>query len=837
MRSQFHGAKLLGRFWFVGSRVTVKQDLVRCMAQMFSDVNQGAYSSMVSMGDENEGNTHARQDGSSAVSLAKSIVSLANEFHAQEDNSALMSLAKSLASLPDEVPTPKKREPLTRMGLKRLIEIRIKKRVKEEYMHGKFHNLMKKVIANPRTLEDAYKSIKLNSNIELTSDSNDGLSFESLALQLMSRGFDVKANVSLFSTKGRLKEVLVLPNLKLKVIQEAIRIVLEVVYRPHFSKISHGCRSGRGHHSALKYICKEIHNPNCWFTLPISKKVDSTILSRLILAMEEKINDNDLYLFLRHMSDAQVLNLEFGAFPKGQGLPQEGVLSPILMNIYLDLFDREFYRMCLKYEGLGYDLDASHEGEQKSNLRRWFRRQLDDDCAGRVKENSGVRLHACRCMDEIFIAVSGPRETALNLKTEIQNYLKNSLYLDVNDQREMSSLDSPDGIQFLGSLIQNSTRDSSPIKAVHKLKDKVQLFAAQKQEAWDAGTVRIGKKWLAHGLKKIKESEIKHLADNSSILNQISHHRKEGMKTDHWFKFLLKVWMQDVHAKDEVDEEAVLSKYIAEQALPQELRESFYNFQKFAQEYIASETASTLELLSSSSICDTSSGSRTGNTIFKRKVSIDFIKKSLLRYGLVNSEGYPRRVSPLLLQDDVQIIHWFQGLVRRWLKWYHEYDNFEDVKFMIVEHVRNSCIRTLASKHRMQETLIEKRFELELSGIPSTVEIEPEIMTTISNSQPCDEDESLMYGITHSGLCFLSLAKMSNPLQRRNCSVWGCSATATGIYALRLMEKQKFPGWKTGFSTAIHPSLHGRRIGLYIEFSMDINVMNLINLVYRFIQT
>ncbi|KAL5984377.1 hypothetical protein ACLOJK_018481 [Asimina triloba] len=302
-----------------------------------------------------------------------------------------------------------------------------------------------------------------------------------------------------------------------------------------------------------------------------------------------------------------------------------------------------------------------------------------DDCTGQVKENSGVRLHACRCMDEIFIAVSGPKETALNLKTEIQNYLKNSLNLDVNDQREMSSLDSPDGIQFLGSLIQNSIRDSSPIKAVHKLKDKVQLFAAQKLEAWDAGTVRIGKKWLAHGLKKIKESEIKHLADNNSILNQISHHHKEG--------------------------------------------------------------------------------SRTGNTIFKRKGSFDFIKKSLPHYGLVNSEGYPQRISPLLLQDDIQIIHWFQGLVRRWLKWYHECDNFGDVKFMIVEHVRNSCIRTLASKHRMQETLIEKRFELELSGIPSITEIEPKIMTTISNSQPCDEDESLMYGIMYNRLCFLSLAK------------------------------------------------------------------------------
>lgn len=81
------------------------------------------------------------------------------------------------------------------------------------------------------------------------------------------------------------------------------------------------------------------------------------------------------------------------------------------------------------------------------------------------------------------------------------------------------------------------------------------MFALQKQKAWEAGRIRIGKKWLGHGLKKIKESEIKHLVDPHSVLNEISDLRKTGMKTDHWFKFLLKIWMQDVNAKAEDDEE------------------------------------------------------------------------------------------------------------------------------------------------------------------------------------------------------------------------------------------------------------------------------------------
>ncbi|XP_058077514.1 nuclear intron maturase 4, mitochondrial [Magnolia sinica] len=791
MGSRFFLAQLLGRVWFVGSPTDHKRDSMKCIVHMLRGAYHGANLLMADMArDESEGNVHAHEDDVSHISLAK-----------------------SLASLPDEFPIPNERKPLTRMELKRLIEIRMKKRVKEQQMDGKFHDLMAKVIANPRTLQDAYNSIRLNSNIELTSDSDD-LCFVSLAEQLSSGVFDIKANISLFSTKSGTKEVLVLPNLKLKIIQEAIRIAIDVVYRPHFSKISHGCRSGRGHHSALRYICKEIRNPDWWFTLNMNKKADSAILNKLISTMEEKIEDTGLYSILRSMFDAQVLNLEFGGFPKGQGLPQEGVLSPILMNIYLDLFDCEFYRMRMRYEGLGQDVDVAQEGERQSNLRRWFRRQLDDDCDVHAEESSGLRLHACRCMDEIFLAVSGSKEIALSLKVDIQNYLTNSLYLDVDAQAEISSFDSPHGVQFLGMVVRASIRESAAVRAVHKLKDKVRLFAAQKQELWDAGTVRIGKKWLAHGLKKTKESEIKHLADSSSILNQISHFRKDGMKTDHWFKFLLKIWMQDVNAKAEDNEKAVLSKYIAEPALPQDLRDSFYNFQKQAQEYITSETATTLALLSSSGINDASSSSSAKNITSKTEVSIYFIKKSLVRYGLVNREGYPRRVSPLILQDDIQIIYWFEGLVRRWLKWYCECDNFGDVKLMIVEHVRNSCIRTLASKHRMQEIEIEKQFESELSCIPSTQEIESDMMAMASKFQLYDGDESLMYGITYSGLCMLSLARISDPLRSCNCYVFGCLATATGIYTLHVKERQKFPGWKTGFLMAIHPSLHRRRIGL-----------------------
>ncbi|GMY12496.1 nuclear intron maturase 4, mitochondrial isoform X1 [Fagus crenata] len=726
-----------------------------------------------------------------------------------------MTLAKNLAGLVEESSRVNEIKPKSRMELKRSFELRIKKRVKEQYMNGKFQDLMANVIANPETLQDAYNCIRLNSNVDTSLDYDSTL-FESVAEELCGGSFDVNANTFSISTKGAMKEVLVLPNLKLKVVQEAIRIVLEVVYKPHFSKISHGCRSGRGHSSALKYITKEISNPDWWFTLHINKKLDACVLAKLISIMEDKIEDPSFHAIIWSMFDAQVLNLEFGGFPKGHGLPQEGLLSPILINIYLDLFDREFYRLSMKYEALVPGFHTDQDGSY-SKLRSWFRRQLkDNDLNCKSEENVSVRVHSCRFMDEIFFAVSGSKEVALGFKSEVLDYLQNSLHLDVDNQTEILPCEGPQGIRFLGYLVRRRVRESPAVKAIHKLKEKVELFALQKQEAWNAGTIRIGKKWLGHGLKKVKESEIKHLADSKSILSQVSCFRKAGMETDHWYKLLLKVWMQDVKAKAAKSEEIILSKYVAEPSLPQELKDTFYEFQRRAEEYVSSETASTLALLPNSS------SSSKSDIITEIIAPVNAIKKRLSRYGLATYVGYPRTTFLLILQDNTQIIDWFSGVVCRWLRWYSECDNFSEVKLLISDQLRKSCIRTLAAKYRIHENEIEKRFDSELSMIPSTQEIEQEMANETSDTQAFDNDEALMYGISYSGLCLLSLARVVSQSRPCNCFVVGCPSPAPCVYILHVMERQKFPGWKTGFSSCIHPSLNRRRIGLCKQHIKDL---------------
>ncbi|CAA7397881.1 unnamed protein product [Spirodela intermedia] len=748
------------------------------------------------------------------------------------------SLARALACLPeDESPTEKE---LTRMEVKRSLENRIKKRVKDQFSRGKFHNLMDAVIVNGDTLRDAYDIIRLDSNVDLSSSGDDSLCFLSIAGELAAGGgFDVRVNTTSILAKnggGRL----VLPNLKLRIIQEAVRVALEVVYRPHFSKLSHGGRSGRGHRSALRYVSREVGGDiDWWFTLPMNALADINIVSKLISMMEEKIEDAHLFFFIRELFQAEVLNLSFGGFPKGHGLPQEGALSPILMNIYLDALDQELLRISMRYECLGDDPSSGPQDGRRSKLRTWLRRRITGG-SGDGGEETAARFHACRFMDEVFIAIRGTRDSACSLRDEILEFLRSSLFIEPGHLVEVLSVEAcPQGLQFLGMALRVVTGGGGGggsggggperTRAVHKLRDKVRSFAYHKKDSWEALTARLGKKCLAHGLKKLKESEIRPLRRSTPVLDQISRFRKEGMKTDHWFKTLLKVWLQDVGGAAEADEEAVLRKLFAEQALPEDLREAFLSFQLQVEGYLLAENVSTQELLSE--MRKEYGGGGAAGDRSKMVVAVEapmrFIERRLLRYGLVDRRGNPRCVHELVLQDDALIVSWFAGLARRWLRWFADAANFRQVEATVAGRLRRSCVRTLAVKHRMAENVAERRFAEELTATPlAGGDSSSGDLLAGGDSGSGDlltgEDEALTYGVAYGGLCALTLERVAVPCRRLRCSVVGCSEGSPAIYALRVKERQSFPGWKTGFSPAIFLGLTGRRVALCRRHVEDI---------------
>ena len=86
-------------------------------------------------------------------------------------------------------------------------------------------------------------------------------------------------------------------------------------------------------------------------------------------------------------------------------------------------------------------------------------------------------------------------------------------------------------------------------------------------------------------------------------------------------------------------------------------------------------------------------------------------------------------------------------------------------------------------------------------------------------------NEALIYGFPYNCLCLLSLARMVSQSWPYNCFVFGRSEAAPSVhYTLHVIERQRFPGWKTGFSSCIYPSLNKRHIGLWTRHLKDLYV-------------
>lgn len=117
-----------------------------------------------------------------------------------------------------------------------------------------------KLIANPEFLIIAYNNIKKKKGLETTDidgrilDSLNYKKFELLGKEINTGIYKPKPSKKIYLTKsnGSLR-FLGLPCSIDKIIQEAVRIILEYIYEPKFLSTSYGFRPNKGCHSALNY--------------------------------------------------------------------------------------------------------------------------------------------------------------------------------------------------------------------------------------------------------------------------------------------------------------------------------------------------------------------------------------------------------------------------------------------------------------------------------------------------------------------------------------------------------------------------------------------------------
>jgi group II intron reverse transcriptase/maturase len=131
------------------------------------------------------------------------------------------------------------------------------------------------------------------------------------------------------------KRPLGIPALEDKIVQQAVRMLLEPIYEAQFLGFSYGFRPGRSQHDALDAVYVALHAKVNWVLdadiHAFFDNVDHGWMQRFI---EHRISDKRLMRLLMKWLHAGVME-DGKLYDTEQGTPQGGIISPLLANVYL----------------------------------------------------------------------------------------------------------------------------------------------------------------------------------------------------------------------------------------------------------------------------------------------------------------------------------------------------------------------------------------------------------------------------------------------------------------------------------------------------------------------
>ena len=211
---------------------------------------------------------------------------------------------------------------------------------------GKWYALMDKVFAL-ETLRAAWTKVEANKGAAGV----DGQSIERFA----ARAEEYLAELSAALREGSYRPQAVkrveipkgdgktrplgIPTVKDRIVQQAVRLVIEPIFEAGFRDGSYGFRPGRGAKDALREVDRLIKDGYAHVVdADLKSYFDSIPHDRLMARVEAKVSDGRVLDLIRGWLTADILKgLE--QWTPTQGSPQGAVISPLLANIYLDPLD------------------------------------------------------------------------------------------------------------------------------------------------------------------------------------------------------------------------------------------------------------------------------------------------------------------------------------------------------------------------------------------------------------------------------------------------------------------------------------------------------------------
>ncbi|PIX55237.1 MAG: group II intron reverse transcriptase/maturase [Zetaproteobacteria bacterium CG_4_9_14_3_um_filter_54_145] len=143
-----------------------------------------------------------------------------------------------------------------------------------------------------------------------------------------------------------------IPTIRDRVVQMAVKLMIEPIFEADFCDSSYGFRPKRSAHDAMGDISSALRKGHCEvIDADLSKYFDTIPHAKLMAVVAERIADSGILHLIKQWLKAPVVekgkdgkDSTSGGKGNRRGTPQGGVISPLLANLYLHLLDRIWER-------------------------------------------------------------------------------------------------------------------------------------------------------------------------------------------------------------------------------------------------------------------------------------------------------------------------------------------------------------------------------------------------------------------------------------------------------------------------------------------------------------
>jgi len=324
-----------------------------------------------------------------------------------------------------------------------------------------------KFMYNSRLYEIAYHKLKSNpGNMTpgIIPTTLDGFSSDIIAKTIESLkdqtfNFNPGRRIQIPKASGGTRPLTIAPP-RDKIVQEVIRMILEVIYEPSFSKSSHGFRNGKSCHTALKTIHTKFGVASWYIEGDISKCFDSFDHDLLISFLRNKIKDER---FIRLIIKALKAGyFEFREYKHSiLGTPQGSIISPILCNIYLDNFDKYVEQLVKTFSKgskarpnplwISYN-NKKRRSRTSTDKVKWHKLMLSVPSKDLMDPNF-KKLVYVRYADDWIIGVRGSLEDCKTILEQLRIFLRDNLKLTLSENKTLITNAKQGRAIFLGTSL------------------------------------------------------------------------------------------------------------------------------------------------------------------------------------------------------------------------------------------------------------------------------------------------------------------------------------------------------------------------------------------------